>query len=289
MQIVPLPNSTSELPHYLPSNFPGMSVDFMGRTLLVIKASISPIFCKPPPLPIPETYDWDSFPFEVEVTGENFSNFKVNDFYEKFCHALSLTCNSAVQVAAQWPFLEKHELFNLNTWLGSGPSINLNVQLFGNSTVAGETQIGEAKRLYRKMITLDANVAEKLQIPIDRWIKSKTSKSPIDKVIDLGIAFESLYLSDIGNTGEFSFRLRLRASYYLGKDKEDRKELMKDFNKIYKWRSQAVHKGKLSTISEETEVFIVRAQKLCRDSIMKILEDGKFPDWNDLILGEESL
>ena len=28
-----------------------------------------------------------------------------------------------------------------------------------------------------------------------------------------------------------------------------------------------------------------RTQDLCRDSILKILEDGKFPDWNNLILG----
>ena len=41
---------------------------------------------------------------------------------------------------------------------------------------------------------------------------------------------------------------------------------------------------------EEVEVFITEAQNLCRDSIMKILEDGKFPDdWNNVILGEDSL
>ena len=28
-----------------------------------------------------------------------------------------------------------------------------------------------------------------------------------------------------------------------------------------------------------------RDENLCRDSILKILEDGKYPDWNDLILG----
>ena len=32
--------------------------------------------------------------------------------------------------------------------------------------------------------------------------------------------------------------------------------------------------------------FIVEAQDLCQQSIIKILEDGKFPDWNNLILGE---
>ena len=35
--------------------------------------------------------------------------------------------------------------------------------------------------------------------------------------------------------------------------------------------------------------FIEKAQDLCQNSIKKILKDGKFPDWNNLILGEESL
>ena len=108
MRIFPLPNSPSELPHYLPSGIPHRPLDLLGKTLLVIDASISPIFCKPPSLPLPETYDWDSLPFEIEVTGENFSNFKADDVYKKFCQALSLTCNSAVQAAVKWNFFEKH-------------------------------------------------------------------------------------------------------------------------------------------------------------------------------------
>ena len=72
---------------------------------------------------------------------------------------------------------------------------------------------------------------------------------------------------------------------------------MKKFKTIYDWRSKAVHTGKLSeTVKIEKgqfvpiSDFITEAQDICRDSIMKILEDGKFPDdWNDLILGEDSL
>ncbi len=39
---------------------------------------------------------------------------------------------------------------------------------------------------------------------------------------------------------------------------------------------------------EEIKELITNAQDLCHESILKILEDGKFPDWNNLILGEES-
>ena len=291
MRIAPLPSSTSELPHYLPPNLltPGRSVDFLGKTLLVINASISPIFCKPF---LPEVFLEN---FQVEVTGGKFPNFKNGDFYEKFCQALSLTCNSAVQIALQWQFLAEHELFNLTSLAIGGISYRTDVNPVQGPT-AGKAEIDETKCLYQNLVKLNPKVREKLQIPIDRWIKSKTNQNTVDKVIDLGIVLEALYLSDISETTELSFRLRVRASWYLGKDKENRKELMKDFSKIYEWRSKVVHTGKLPNKTrrtpytpEEAEAFIAKAQDLCRDSIMKILEDGEFPDWNDLILGEDAL
>ena len=67
---------------------------------------------------------------------------------------------------------------------------------------------------------------------------------------------------------------------------------MKEFSEIYNWRSKVVHTGTLPNKTKKTTFtpgeinkFIERAQDLCRDSIMKILEDGEFPDWNSLILG----
>ena len=106
-------------------------------------------------------------------------------------------------------------------------------------------------------------------------------------MIDLGIAFESIYLSD-DDRSALAFRLRLHAALYLRKNKGDRKLLMKEFQKIYKWRSSAVHTGRLpkKTKNEEVADFLAIAQDLCRDSILKIIENGEFPDWNKLILGE---
>ena len=169
----------------------------------------------------------------------------------------------------------------------------LGVDLFGAAAVTRETQVGEAKRLYEKLVNPSSNVAGRLQIPIDRWIKSKTSQASEDKIIDLGVALEALYLSDTNYNREIGFRFSLHAAWHLGENKEQRKALMQEFKAIYDWRSRVVHTGKLPkkirNKPEEVEAFITKAQDLCRDSIMKILEDGKFPDWNDLILGEESL
>ena len=104
-------------------------------------------------------------------------------------------------------------------------------------------------------------------------------------MIDLGVAFESLYVSD--SRGEIKFKLGVRAAWHLEEDPAKRKTLKKIFGKIYDWRSDAVHKGKLSKKAKNTTEFITTAQSYCRDSILKILKKGEFPhDWDDLILGQ---
>ena len=71
-----------------------------------------------------------------------------------------------------------------------------------------------------------------------------------------------------------------------GEDKEHREGLMKKFKAIYDWRSAVVHTGKLSKkgrgkkrkksyTQEEVREFIRNAQDLCRQSLIKILEDGE--------------
>ena len=166
---------------------------------------------------------------------------------------------------------------------------------FGDRVKVSEDQINKAKCLYEILVdstsNTPTNIAEKLKIPIDRWIKSKINKDPIDKMIDLGTAFESLFLPS-DSVDQLAFQFRLRASWHLGKCKAHREELMDEFKAIYTLRSKAVHNGKLPQKTKirkgesvATSEFIPRAQDLCLDSIKKILEDGKYPDWKSLVLG----
>ena len=122
-----------------------------------------------------------------------------------------------------------------------------------------------------------------LQIPIDRWIKSKTYQGYVDKMIDLGIAMESFYLRGIRN--ELSFRFRLRAALHLGESAEDRKSRMKEFGQIYDFRSRAVHEG---TLPKQVTVdgqsismgrYIESTQVLFKESLIKVIESGTLPDW----------
>ena len=291
IQLVPF--SSSELLSYLPSLsiFPSdlTTNSSRGKALLLTDHPVFSIFHKPS-LPI----TIEEYSIQVNRTfqnGKNLQNFKTTDFsVHIFCQALSLACKSPVQNAFGWSFWAEDKFFQpfyqTNITRHPGP--------FGNSTEVGEAQIEEAKRLYHILDNLDPNVSKELQIPIDRWIKSGTNKLVVDRMIDLGIALEALYLLD-GERG-ITLTLSLRAAWHLGKDKEHRKELLTKFRDIYKCRSNAVHNGQLDETArfggEHIPIleFIARAQDLCRQSIIKIMEDGQFPDrayWNNLILGGE--
>ena len=211
---------------------------------------------------------------------------------EQLCQALSLACNSAVQIATHVSVRKDEEPLSLVPY--TGPTVP---NLPRNATE--DSDIKEAKCLYERLENLDSDVRRKLHIPINRWIKShikqglvdkmidlevppeevanSTTTGDVDRIIDLNIAFESLYLDGISKLSHY---LSNRASEYLAESQSEQEELKEMFKEIYGLRSKAVHKGTLGTkdieIGEESVTpseFIKRTQDLCCRSILKILKD----------------
>ena len=289
VKLVPPPDSLLALSQLFNfSLYEWRSNSLSEKILLVIDASVSPIFHKPD---LRGFYTGADFLFK-EDSGKfpNFNESTVyNDaFYTDLCQALSLACNSAVQILLQWRFVKKNEIFNLTpgpaeiTQLGGG-------DLSASFAEVKNCHIEKAKRIYDEFAKFNPSDKEKLLIVIDRWIKSKTSQEDVDRMIDLGIALESLYVPD--SSGEITFKLGVRAAFHLRDDLANRKALKKKFGEIYSWRSTAVHTGELTQKTkklsqEEIDEFIEEAQDYCRDSILEILKEGKFPtNWDDLIFG----
>lgn len=314
IRLVPVPVS-SKLQRCLGSLTEISVSELYWSTMLVIDYSISPIFQKPDPEVI-ERYSHnetrttvfnDKLPmenngFRIKAKGEKapeYTSTANTVFHQKFCQALSLACNSGVKPVKSWRFVGEEQFLNINP-TNLHVSSTLNPAPFADHINVSIDQINKAKCLYMKLVNPNSNtpsnIGKKLHIAINRWIQSKTNRSDVDKIIDLGIALEALYLSE-GTKEQLTLQFRLRASWYLGKDKEHRRKLIDEFKAIYDLRSQAVHSGKIPKTVKirkgedptATSEFIAKAQDLCRDSILKILEDGEFPDWNDLILGEESM
>ncbi len=237
VRLIPLPSSeiSDTVVQYLlgfpREDFRDQKHYFFRKTLLVIDRPGFSIFHKPSEMSI-DRFSADNLPFQIEEHDLKLRTTKaINSFKKPFCQALSLACNAPVQmVNGRW-FLGEDKSFNsqkgtFNPLRHSNP--------IGSLIEAGEAEINKAKCLYS---TLDkySGIREKLQIPIDRWIQSKVGGTAVNQIIDLGIAFEALYVPD-GGSGEIRFKFAVHAAWHLGKDKEDRKKLMKAF----KDRSYAV-------------------------------------------------
>ena len=141
--------------------------------------------------------------------------------------------------------------------------------------------------IYDAFEGLDAVARRGLDIPLTRWIGSLGSKSPVDQAIDLGIALEALYAADGGE--EISFRLRIRAAKHLREDVDDQNAVSEQIKQVYRLRSQAVHEGQFSekklkvggNAIEHGELLQI-GQELCRQGILRVVMDGRLPDWRNM-------
>ncbi len=147
------------------------------------------------------------------------------------------------------------------------------------------------KNLYSMFRNLGQKDRDILRIPIQRINQARRRANSTDKAIDQGVAFEALFLNDKTHKDQISYTFRLRASLFLGEDIEEREKLMSFFTAFYSCRSQAAHTGKLSSkikVSFRGKLnpynLLQESDELCVKAICKIIEKGRFPDWNKLIL-----
>ena len=286
VRLVPLPNSTADFPHYLPAwDVPGgpRPEDFVRDTVLVEDVFVSPVFVNPTKTvgDGSTTYDRNAVFTYRDASGKR-ADFNTS----RFCDALSLVTGGAVQFAAWWSRLDEDHICNVRTAYGGGGFRPDTLQRGSGSSVASVTEedAEAALSLYRAREALPSTTATRLSVAVDRWIRSHTDRLIVDKFIDLGIALESLYLSD-GNTAELRFRLALHAAWHLGASSSERMLLMREFRTIYDLRSKAVHTGRVDD-SADTRDTLASAQEHCRQSIIKFITDGEFPEWDRLVVDD---
>lgn len=266
VRLILLSHSSDELPDILPFIPPNMqNIDFPGKTVAVMDFSISPRFQKPQ-----DSRD----DFQIKLKDTEFFKFDL----DKFLHHLSLACHNPIVPVMRWCHTNKMEPFVIP----SGFTSWTEAKFPRPPVTVSESDILVAKDLYRKFDELNSDVQEKLSIAVSRWVKSK-NEPYVDRIIDLGIAFEVLYLG--GSLEQLSFTFRLRASWHLGNSPSERQELMRVFKKVYNFRSKAVHTGQLPD-DKETGEMLDKADELCARAIMKFINDGGFPDWVSLVTGE---
>ena len=292
--LIPIPHDRSKIPIYM-KNIEHVDnlQNLFGKTLLVTEASIYPAlfnsFVSKDNIKFEDLLNEVLSKVQIETKTLLFPKIDMNINYNLFCQSLSLVCNSSIQIYAHWKFVSEDQLFNLKS-INSNTSSAFPVEYvhhsFQSQCSIDDSHIMQSIDICNKLINFKSS-QEKLHISINRWIKSKAVKNPVDRMIELGIAFESIGLAESTRNTEIRYKLGVHISRLLGKDKEDRIKLMKTVKKMYDWRSACVHTGKFPKSVKlndvEIESRITEFQNLCRKCILKIIENGKSIIWSDLI------
>ena len=285
IEIMALSLTTDELPR-LPNRARMVPSDYLGRTLVSLQASASPaLFC-------PSQDDKGK-------TAKTRTEGKIG--FDTVCDALSLQADSHVSWTFVWtehndaaPFCLKgwdivgDERFEHLMWK-SRRRIEVGRKLGSVSVELGEyvsiTMLDETELL--SMIEGLQGSDRKLRIAVERWKRSKRPRiEVVDRLIELRIALEALYLKDFTdeNSQEMRFRLALIGAWHLGETFARRQKNRKVLRDAYDKASGAVHTG-VAPVGADAS--LKEAGMLCREGILKLLREGPPANWGDLILGPD--
>jgi hypothetical protein len=124
-------------------------------------------------------------------------------------------------------------------------------------------------KIFKKLQGKDFNKDTSFRIACDRFRRSHYDQLPEDKLIDLFIGFEALFLKG-SETRSKKEPLALGCSMLLGENNDGREEIKKDIKDAYILRNRIVHGSSLD--KEETSDIAPKIEQYLRKSILLILE-----------------
>ena len=105
-----------------------------------------------------------------------------------------------------------------------------------------------------------------------------------DRLIDLRISLELLYLGDKG--GELRFRLALTGAWHLAGSQEERRRIFIELRDFYDLASSVIHGGRVRNENDAAER-LTAIQRLCRMGIQKFLKETRPSDLTELVFGDD--
>ena len=149
---------------------------------------------------------------------------------------------------------------------------------------------GIYQALHRPTVTNQRGILEAVR----RYSFARDRHRPEDRMLDLMIAAEALFLDD-GNTSELRYRLSLRAAFFLGQSGREREVIFRFMKLAYDARSSIAHGGSPGQLRDpdgdqiDLELFTKYLDRYLRSAIKKALQaapnGGGFGDWERRILG----
>lgn len=276
-----LPTRSRDLPNSIPQARKYMIMNILGKTVIEIQGCATPNFFKPS-LTDNDTYAVSSKTALGEIS------------LDLVMMSLSLTANHPVHCTKMWsqqcetvPFedermqrmVEPH-----STPRGEIRSISYDADKtvtkvdFVRGADLSEDDIRSAWARIPSIVGIMES-KPRFGVAVNRWVEAVSHDTQsIYRLIDLRIALEALYIDS--EQGELSHRLALTGAKHLGATLDDRKLIQRTLKDFYQSSSKAIHGGTATLDKDKVE----ETTKLCRDGIMKIIETGKIPAWNEILL-----
>ena len=277
ISVMEIPNDRVILHEHVPFHESVMwrheDIDFLNKAKVTIECEATPPLWAPGKREVPLESTW---------TTKKLSGWPV----DQFCQALSVSCDQFVSWKLWWCDFGDLVMFNAGHSSATELPAHSYDSMITEFSTAQLTQ-NHFETAFDLLVKLQA-AKVRLDVAIGRWNRSKRRDITLsDRFIELRIALESLYLSDIGRD-ELRFRLATRGAWHLGVNSKERQEYYKTLLNAYDTASTAVHKGRVDSTDKNRQL-LADAQDLCRKGILKRLDESKEPDadyWKELILGK---
>lgn len=151
----------------------------------------------------------------------------------------------------------------------------------------GPDERTKAIELCTRFLAMQTEDRNWLRLVLTRLNSAMLELLRVDASIDLGIALEALFFSDLNkeDRGEYRFRLGLRAAWFLGGGDGvgERRKIQRDARKAYDLRSEAVHTGQIKDGASAQQI-LKRGFAIAAQAAKKVIRKGR-PNWDTVTLG----
>ncbi len=182
---------------------------------------------------------------------------------------------SALRLFKPKPFVRGTMIHHVDTWMdpliGSWNRME-RVPIGGSTIEVSKDECVAFKKLWASLKT--AKISPWVEIAVRRIAMADDRGTDEDRLIDLMIAAESIFLNDsTSGSSELRYRLSLRAAAFLAA-KDERRELFRFFRDCYDVRSTIVHGGRptLKGSPVNLDPMINRLSQLLRRGLFTMVE-----------------
>ena len=168
---------------------------------------------------------------------------------------------------------------------GSGGSTII-YDMLGHSS--SKLNVSSANEINSILIAYDelpsANQA-RINRALFRLSQAKRRQQIEDKIIDLCMALEIILLDDNTSSEQLSLTFRMRGSWLIGDNNEQRMLIYTELKNLYRYRSQVVHNGALPKKDFKHSIEIINKCTLLAEKIIRKLIYKPDINWESLVLG----